>query len=425
MADSNSHSPLIAPPGLKGLIVADTTIGSVRGDEGFYHYRQYDAVDLARHHSFEAAAALLLDGDLPSPAQETVLGDELGRRRRLDPVALPALERIADRAASPLAGLRAALSILLDDTPTVDQTPAQRRDQALQGVAITPSVLAALHRLSQGRAPVPADPGLGVAADFVRMVTGSLPSPALIRAVETYLVLTADHGFNASTFTARVVTSTGASVGAALAAAAGALSGPLHGGAPSRVLDMLDAIGEPSHTERWARAELEAGRPLMGFGHAVYRAGDPRSALLREVAEGLGDNDLVERAVEIEARMLAVLAAWKPSAVIVTNVEFYAAVVLHLAGLPQELFTAAFTTSRVVGWAAHILEQAADNKIMRPSSRYIGPSIQPVPPGRTAQPAGARSPGRAPSQPTLNGSSITASRLGAENRHASSAARYR
>ena len=196
--------------------------------------------------------------------------------------------------------------------------------------------------------------------------------PELIRAVETYLLLTIDHGFNASTFTTRVVTSTGAGVGSALSAAVGALSGPLHGGAPSRVLDMLTDIGEPADTERWAEARLAAGDKIMGFGHAVYRADDPRSDLLKEVAVDLG-GDLVDRAVEIEHRMLAVLRAWKPGAVIVTNVEYYAAIVLHLAGLPQEMFTPTFTTSRVVGWVAHLLEQAADNKIMRPKARYVGP----------------------------------------------------
>jgi citrate synthase len=190
--------------------------------------------------------------------------------------------------------------------------------------------------------------------------------------LETYLSLTVDHGFNASTFTSRVVASTGAGVGSSLGAAVGALSGPLHGGAPSRVLDMLDSIGSPSNTEAWAQQRLESGEKLMGFGHAVYRADDPRSLLLREVAVGFG-GELVDRAQEVEGRMLALLRRWKPNATIVTNVEFYAAVVLTLAGIPQELFSPTFATSRVLGWSAHLLEQSADNKIMRPSARYVGP----------------------------------------------------
>lgn len=370
---SDDHQ-MIAPPGLKGLVVADTAIGSVRGQEGFYHYRQYDAIEIARHQTFEAAAALLIDGELPTAADEGRFRAELGSGRHLDPAVMAAIGQLAPLVDSPLAGLRAAISLLTDDTPTIDLSPTERRARAVRVAGAVPTVLAALHRRALGLPALSADPGLGHAADFVRMATGSAPAPRLARAVETYLVLTADHGFNASTFTARVITSTGASVGAALAGAVGALSGPLHGGAPSRVLDMLDEIGDPAATEDWARRRLSEGRPIMGFGHAVYRADDPRSLLLREVAQGLG-GDIVDRAVEIEQRMLSVLAAWKPEATLVTNVEFYAAVVLHLAGLPQELFTPTFTTSRVVGWAAHLLEQADNNKIMRPSSRYVGPAV--------------------------------------------------
>jgi citrate synthase len=373
-AGATRPGELVAPPGLKDLVVAETTIGSVRGQEGFYHYRNHDALEVARHQTFEAAAALLIDERLPTGPDEALFRAELAAGRHLDPAVMGALVELAPLVASPLAALRAAISLLVDDTPTIDLTPAERRAQVVRVAAATPTVLAAHHRLTCGSQPLAADPGLGHAADFVRMTTGTVPVPRLARAVETYMVLTADHGFNASTFTARVVTSTGAGVGAALSAAVGALSGPLHGGAPSRVLDMLDHIGDPSGTAEWAQPRLEAGLPIMGFGHAVYRADDPRSTLLREIALSLG-GELVERAVEIESRMLDVLARWKPDARLVTNVEFYAAVVLHLAGLPQEMFTPTFTTSRMIGWAAHLLEQAANNKIMRPSSRYVGPPV--------------------------------------------------
>jgi citrate synthase len=365
---------MIAPPGLKGLVVADTAVGSVRGSEGFFHYREYDAIEIARHQTFEAAAALLIDGALPDRGTEGTFRAQLASNRHLDPAPLEALQAIAAHVDGPLAGLRAAMSLIVDDTPTLDLSPEARRTQVLRVIGATPTVLAALYRIERGEAPLDADPTLSHAADYIRMVTGTAPTPRLARAVETYLLLTADHGFNASTFTARVVTSTGAGVGSAYAAAVGALSGPLHGGAPSRVLDMLDAIGEPSNTEAWAKAELRAGRKLMGFGHAVYRADDPRSSLLREVATGLG-GELVERSMEIEERMLAFLAEWKPEATIVTNVEFYAAVVMHLAGIDQDMFTPTFTASRVVGWGAHLLEQAANNKIMRPAARYVGPPI--------------------------------------------------
>lgn len=365
---------LIAPPGLKGLVVADTAVGSVRGDEGFFHYREYDAVEIARHQTFEAASALLIDGTLPDQGAEGSFRAELAHNRHIEPATLQALVAIAPHIGGPLSGLRAAVSLIVDDTPTLDLSEEQRRTRVLRVIGATPTILAALYRLGRGETPLDADPSLGHAADYVRMVTGTTPSPRLARAVETYLLLTADHGFNASTFTTRVITSTGAGVGSAYAGAVGALSGPLHGGAPSRVLDMIRAIGDPENTAEWARGELEAGRKLMGVGHAVYRAEDPRSLLLRETAVGLG-GDLVDQAMEIEQHMLAFLAGWKPDATIVTNVEFYAAVVMDLAGIDQDMFTPTFTSSRVVGWGAHLLEQAANNKIMRPKARYVGPPV--------------------------------------------------
>lgn len=372
---TNHHQPTaeaVAPPGLKGLIVADTTIGSVRGEEGFYHYRQYDAVEVARHHTFEAAAQLLIDGVLGDAAAESRFRATLGRGRHVDQSTMSIVGQLAQQVATPLSGLSAAIPLVVEDTPTIDLDHDERRERGLAVAAAIPSILAALFRQSRGLAPLAADPGLGHAADFIRMAIGTVPEAEIVRAVETYLVLTMDHGFNASTFTTRVVTSTGAGVASVLSSAVGALSGPLHGGAPSRVLDMLDEIGDPANAESWAQARLAAGEPIMGFGHAVYRAGDPRSALLRDIAQDLG-GPLVDRAISIESRVLDVLAEWKPEARIVTNVEFYAAVVLHLAGLPQEMFTPAFTTSRVIGWVAHLLEQAANNKIMRPKARYVGP----------------------------------------------------
>ena len=233
-------------------------------------------------------------------------------------------------------------------------------------------MLAAVNRIRSGDEPLAPDESLSHSADYLRMTLGRSPLPEHARAVETYLCLTADHGFNASTFTARVITSTGTDVGGAMGGALAALAGPLHGGAPGRVLDILHAIGHPDNSVPWIAAELDAGRKIMGFGHAVYRAADPRSETLKAVALELGGGDLVARALEIEARILGYLAEWKPNAVIVTNVEYYAGVVLHLSGLPQEAFTPTFTTSRVVGWGAHLLEQSANNKIMRPSARYTG-----------------------------------------------------
>ncbi len=187
------------------------------------------------------------------------------------------------------------------------------------------------------------------------------------------MILTVDHGFNASTFTARVVASTGADVADAVCSAIGALAGPLHGGAPSRALDALDAIGTPDRAPDWVRQEVSAGRRIMGFGHAVYRAPDPRSGLLREVAERLG-GDLVDQAIATEAEILVTLAELKPDRPLPSNVEFYAGVVMETAGLPRSMFTPTFAVSRTIGWTSHIVEQAAVGKLIRPTSRYTGPA---------------------------------------------------
>ena len=326
-------APNVAPPGLKGLIVADTAVGTVRGEEGWYHYRGHDATVLARQHSFDAVAHLLLEGSLPDPATEAAFRAELGEARSLTSEAAELVATLAGTDLPPMSILRSALGLVVDARPTLDLTPGERRNAVLRAIAVTPTVMGAINRIRSGAEPLAPDPALSHGADYLRMTLGRTPRPEQARAVEIYLSLTADHGFNASTFTARVITSTGADVAGAMSGALAALSGPLHGGAPSRVLDMLDAIGDPDNAEAWIEGELAAGGKIMGFGHAVYRADDPRSETLRETAVELG-GDLVERAIAIESRLLAALRAWRPNAVIVTNVEYYAAVVLHLAGLP-------------------------------------------------------------------------------------------
>lgn len=371
---------IITPPGLKGVVVADTRIGAVRGDEGFYHYREHDAIELARSATLEQVWQLLVDGVLV-PAGSGEAADFAARiadhRSRVAP-GLDVLDHIGRATTEHHSGLMAALPLVLGRcAPSLDQDPADRRADALALAAVIPTLLAVLHARRSGRpAPVP-DPSLGHAGDWLRMATGETVTDEQIRLMETYLVATIDHGFNASTFASRVVTSTGADVASAFVAGVGALAGPLHGGAPGRALDMIHSIGAPSATEAWVEQRLVTGEKIMGFGHAVYRADDPRSTLLRdlvvELAPATAGEEIVERALEIEARTLAVLRKWKPDAVIVTNVEFYAGVALHLAGLPPELFTPSFTVSRAIGWAAHVLEQADDNKILRPSARYVGP----------------------------------------------------
>ncbi|WP_406455651.1 citrate synthase/methylcitrate synthase [Streptomyces sp. NBC_00876] len=384
MTTTTAGSPLDVPRGLAGVVVTDTALGDVRGREGFYHYRQYSAIELARTRSFEDVWYLMTEGELPGQAARADFAVRTAALRRLPAEvrdALPAIAR-AGAASGPLAGLRTALSLLGASAgfrPVYDIDEGRRRGDALAACAAVPTVLTALYRLGQGLDPVEPRDDLPYAANYLYMLTGSVPDAARVRAVEQYLISTVDHGFNASTFTGRVVASTGADVAACLVAAVGALSGPLHGGAPSRALDTLDAIGTPGRIDGWIRERVLAGDRIMGFGHPVYRTEDPRSRMLRDIAQSFG-GPLVDFAVEVERQVEAILAELKPGRELHTNVEFYAGVVMELCGLPREMFTPTFCAARVVGWSANILEQAEDSKIIRPAARYIGPPPpQPVP----------------------------------------------
>ncbi|MFK0169696.1 citrate synthase/methylcitrate synthase [Streptomyces sp. NPDC090306] len=382
--DRSASALVEVPRGLAGVVVAETGIGDVRGREGFYHYRQYSAVELAETRSFEDVWHLLVHGELPDPARLAAFTAETAALRRLPAEVAAALPAVAAASApsGPLAGLRTALSLLgaaRGFRPVYDIGTDRRRADTLTACAAVPTLLTALHRLGHGLEPVEPREDLSYAANYLYMLTGEEPDRERARAVERYLISTIDHGFNASTFTARVVASTGADVAACLVAAVGALSGPLHGGAPSRALDTLDAIGTPDRADAWIRERVLAGERMMGFGHPVYRTEDPRSRMLREIALGFG-GPRVDFAVDVERRVEAILAELKPGRELHTNVEFYAGVVMELCGLPREMFTPTFAAARVVGWSANILEQAEDSKIIRPVARYVGPPPQvPVP----------------------------------------------
>ena len=362
---------LVAPPGLKGLAVADTELGAVRGEEGFFHYRQHDAAELARRHSLEDVWTLQIDGVLP-PAVAAI---DPGPLRVLPREVKTVVDLTAAHIDDPMAALRVgilALASVEGRGPLLDRSPAARRDDAVRLAAVVPTILTRHHRRRAGVGTVDPDPNLSHASDYLRMLTGNGCKADTVGSVQQYLVATLDHGFNASTFTSRVVASTGADMAGCLVAAVGALSGPLHGGAPSRVLEMLDQIGSPERAESWVEDRLAVGHKIMGFGHAVYRAEDPRGLVLREAATKLG-GELVERAGAMERAILGALARWRPEHRIVTNVEFWAAIVLQLAGIPRSMFTSTFAVSRSIGWSAHVLEQAGAGKILRPSARYVGP----------------------------------------------------
>jgi len=374
------------PRGLEGVVVAETAVGDVRGLEGFYHYRQYDAVALAKARPLEDIWRLMFDGSLPpTVAERDAFAAEARPSRALPETVANVLPSIAAAGESfvPLDAVRTAVSLLGSAAgfrPSLDVDHRVLRSNALLVCAAIPTLITALWRLRQGLEPVAPDPQLDYATNYLYMMQGEVPTPEHAAAVEKYLISTIDHGFNASTFTARVITSTGADLGAAVVGAIGALSGPLHGGAPSRALDMLDQIGTPDRAEAWLRAAVERGDRLMGFGHRVYKTDDPRSLMLREVAESLG-GEKMELARHIETTAIDVLAELKPGRKLYTNVEFYAGIVMDSCGVPRELFTPTFASSRAIGWCAHILEQAADNRLIRPSAHYRGPTPpQSVPP---------------------------------------------
>jgi citrate synthase len=278
--------------------------------------------------------------------------------------------------------LRSATSVLgaeLGWRPTHDIAAAELYDQALSLCAVVPTILAAADRLGAGLEPVAPREDLDVASNYLAMMTGEVPDAAHARALEQYMILTIDHGFNASTFAARVITSTGADLGAAIVGAIGALSGPLHGGAPSRVLDMLDEIGSPERADAFIRPAIERGERIMGFGHRVYKTDDPRSLLLRAVVQPFG-GPLVDLAVATERTVVDTLADLKPGRHLYTNVEYYACVVMDLCGIPRHMFTPTFAAGRTIGWSTHVMEQASHNRLIRPAARYVGPPPpQPVP----------------------------------------------
>ncbi|HXQ18123.1 MAG TPA: citrate synthase [Acidimicrobiales bacterium] len=369
------------PKGLEGVVVASTTIGDVRGEEGFFHYHQYSAVELAEKRTFEDVWHLLFVGELPDSASRRTFGSRTSALRSLPPGLETLLPLLVTRG-TPLEILRTSVSLLgseLGWKALRDVDAETVWSDALGLCAVVPTILAAAWRLRNGLEPVPSRTDLGYAANYLWMLTGVEPTPEHARAVEQYLMLTVDHGFNASTFTARVITSTEADLAASICGAIGALSGPLHGGAPSRALDMLEAIGTPDRAEVWLRSAVERGDRLMGFGHRVYKTEDPRSHFLRQVAQDLG-GPLVDFAIQVEETAVRVLAELKPGHRLYTNVEFFAGVVMESCGIPREMFTPTFAISRTVGWCVHVLEQAADNRLIRPAARYVGPPPpQPVP----------------------------------------------
>jgi citrate synthase len=361
------------PPGLAGVIVARTELSDVHGEEGWFQYRDRSAIPLARTASFEDVWHLLLTGRLPEAAERATFAERIARAREGTDLR-EIVAAITPTTGDPVAVLKAAWPLVAarrGHPPLYDLDERARMDSAVELAAIAPTVIALVQRPDAE----PIVTGRGTVTDHLVNVTGRAPDAWAERALTAYLIAAMDHGFNASTFTARVIASTGADVGSCLAGALGALSGPLHGGAPSRSLDALDGFRTIADIEPWVRAELAAGRRLMGFGHAVYRTADPRAELLKELALQRGTS-IAQLAAAYQGIAEEVLAQVKPGRRLHANVELFAGVVMEQCGIPRPLMTATFAIARAAGWAAHVLEQARDPKIIRPSARFTGPTAR-------------------------------------------------
>lgn len=349
-------------------MAGETELSMVDGAHGKLLYRGYPIGELVERGSFAQVAELLWTNEWRADAHLPTA-----------PLPAQALEvlRLLPAETLPMDALRTAVSAWgAVARPTWPPTIEQAR--AL--TAFSPAALAAFARLREGHEPIEPDPELSLAAGFLYQLSGTRPAPADARALDAYFVAGAEHGFNASTFTARIIIGTRSDIASAVVGAIGALKGPIHGGAPTEVVNQLHEMGSAAQAERWIRDAIGHGERIMGFGHRVYRAYDPRAAALRNVAEGLtGVADWLEMAVQVEDTALRVLAEMKPNRVIKTNVEYYAAAVLQGVGLPADLFPATFALARHAGWTAHCLEQAAANRLIRPDVRYVGPAMRSLP----------------------------------------------
>jgi citrate synthase len=345
--------------GLEGLVVPTTTISKVEEKTGQLLYRTYNIHDLASTATFEEVAHLLWFGHLPSQAELSQLKTQLATERTLSATAVQLLRDLPPTT-EPIDALQA--SVLLGSAITSKSQPTL--DQAIGITARFPLLLAAFHRLRHGQEPLEPRAELGHAANYLYLLTGQVPKDEQVKQLDAYLVLLAEHGITASTFTARIVASTESDLASAVSAALAALKGPLDGGATAKVQDMLEAIGTVDQAQDWLHSALVRGERVMGFGHRVYETEDPRAEALREMARVANPQGFaLARGVEEVA--LRLLEKQKPGRHLHTNVAFYSAILLAAVGLPTDLFTPTFAVSRVVGWTAHILEQVGNNRVVQ------------------------------------------------------------
>ncbi|HUY78051.1 MAG TPA: citrate synthase/methylcitrate synthase [Ktedonobacterales bacterium] len=354
--------------GLEGVVVASTQISHVFGEEGRLVYRGYEIAQLAGKATYEEVCYLLWKGVLPTQSELDELNSAMRAQRALPDNA--ATLRLLPKHTDPMDALRTGASAVAAMLP-ISGKPTYEQSIAL--TARFPTIVAAFHRIRNGQEPLAPRADLGHAANYLYMLTGETPPENHIKSLDTYLVLLADHGMNASTFTARVIASTESDLGSCVVGGVGALKGPLHGGAPALVMDMLDEIGSVENIQPWVNGALDGHHKLMGFGHRVYKTTDPRAEILRDMARQSSTAEFFALARGTEQYAISELQRRKPDQRLYTNVEFYSAAVLNSVGLPRDLYPATFGVSRVAGWSAHVLEQLIGNRLIRPQSEYIGP----------------------------------------------------
>jgi len=371
VAPLEQQDKALADAGLEGVVACTSAICTIVGSQ--LTYRGYDIDDLAEHSNFEEIVFLLWDGRLPRRAELDKLRNELAANAIVPAQVIEALRRFPG-SAKPMEVLRTAVSLLaLYDPDDLDMSPEANHRKALRLTAQMPTLIAAFHRLRQGLEPVHPMAGKSTAFNFLWMLNEKEPEPVAVDAMDQALILHADHELNASTFSARVTAATLSDIHSAIVSAIGTLKGPLHGGANEQVAAMLEKVGTVENTEPWVKDALERKEKIMGFGHRVYRDGDPRAKHLKRMAQQLselrGDTRWYEMSVKIEE---LVTAAKKLPA----NVDFYSATVYTQLGIPRDLFTPIFAVSRVAGWTAHVLEQYEHNRLIRPRAQYTGPEGQ-------------------------------------------------
>jgi citrate synthase len=354
--------------GLEGVVAAETRISDVDGQQGRLFYAGYDIADLAAHASFEETIHLLHHLELPTAAQLEETVATLRAESVLDELLVGLIASLADRT-GPMTTLRTAVSAAAALDPDDDSQEANLH-KAYRLMAKTPQIIATYQRLRTGADAIEPRDDLGIAANFLYALTGKEPDPQVARDFDVTLVLYADHTLNASTFAGRVAAATLADMYAAATAAVATLQGPLHGGAIEEVRHMLDEIGSPDRASDWVRGQLGRKQKVMGFGHRVYKTWDPRATALRGIAERLGKQFGETRWYDTSVRVQEAVMEQKP---LYPNVDFFTASVYSALGLPPDLYTPLFAAARMAGWTAHIREQYADNRLIRPDSEYVGP----------------------------------------------------